>query len=66
MLSDRLVNTFLQEFAPLFPILHRPSFLAVYKEYVSPNGSVIDAKALAQLYFAFAIASLSKHVGLAV
>jgi hypothetical protein len=61
MLSDRLVNTFFQEFAPIFPILHRPSFLAVYNEYIS-NGTVSDKKALAQLYFAFAIASISKHV----
>ncbi len=62
MLSDRLVNTFFQEIAPLFPILHRPSFLEIYNEYIVSPSSITDKKSLAQLYFAFAIASLSKHV----
>jgi Fungal specific transcription factor domain len=62
MLSDRLVNTFFQEFAPLFPILHRPSFLGIYNEYIVSPSSITDKNALAMVNFAFAIASLSKHV----
>jgi hypothetical protein len=62
MMTDRLVNIFLQEFAPLFPILHSPTFLALYEEYVDGVGQMQDAKALAQLNLVFAISALSSQV----
>jgi hypothetical protein len=62
MMTDRLVNIFLQEFAPLFPILHSPTFLTLYETYVDSPGRMQDAKALAQLNLVFAISALSSQV----
>lgn len=64
VVSDQMVNVFFQEWAPLFPILHRPSFLAVYESYTSSNGASNDHKALAQLHLVFCIAGISSEVGL--
>jgi Fungal specific transcription factor domain len=59
---DRCVQTFFQEWAPLFPVLHRPTFLRLYGEYVSnPEGMANDHK-LAQLYLVFGIAALSSSL----
>jgi transcription factor-like protein len=63
MLSDKLVNIFFQEFAPLFPILHRPSFLSLYGEYISNSEPVKDHKSTAQLFLVFGIAGLSSQSG---
>ncbi len=62
MVTDRLVNIFLQEYAPLFPILHGPTFLALYEAYVDGAGQTKDAEALAQLNLVFAISELSSQV----
>ena len=64
MLSDKLVNIFFQEFSPLFPILHRPTFLALYDEYTSTPDIVKDTKSIAQLFLVFGIAGLSSQVSL--
>jgi hypothetical protein len=61
MTTDRLVNIFLQEFAPLFPILHSPTILALYEEYVGNAGRMKDAKGSAQLNLVFAISGLSSQ-----
>jgi hypothetical protein len=61
MVTDRLVNIFLQEYAPLFPILHSPTFLALYEAYVDSAGQMKDAEALAQLNLVFAISELSSQ-----
>lgn len=59
LISDQLINVFFQEWAPLFPILHRPSFLGLYEKYVSDPDSVSDKAELAQLNLVFGIAALS-------
>jgi hypothetical protein len=61
MTTDRLVNIFLQEFGPLFPILHSPTILGLYEEYVGNAGRMKDAKGLAQLNLVFAISGLSSQ-----
>lgn len=62
MVSDQLVNIFFQEWAPLFPALHRPTFLALYEDYVSCPEAMEDKKSLAQLHLVFGIAALSSDV----
>lgn len=60
--SDHLVNIFFQEWAPLFPVLHRSTFLALYVKYMSKPASMLDKKSLAQLNLVFGIAALSIEV----
>ncbi|KAF2087323.1 hypothetical protein K490DRAFT_41819 [Saccharata proteae CBS 121410] len=59
LLSDQMINIFFQEWAPLFPVLHRPTFLALYEEYVSGSDTIEDKQSLAQLNLVFGIAALS-------
>ncbi|KAM3066803.1 DNA-binding transcription factor cat8 [Clarireedia jacksonii] len=59
LFSDRCVNVFFQEWAPLFPVLHKPTFLRLYDEYVSEPEQVKDKYKLAQLHLVFGIAGLS-------
>lgn len=60
--SDQLINIFFQEWAPLFPILHRPTFLELYSKYVDDPDAVKDQYAIAQLHLVFGIAALSAEV----
>ncbi|KAI4728970.1 hypothetical protein E4T49_03201 [Aureobasidium sp. EXF-10728] len=57
--SDQLIGVFFQEWAPLFPILHRPTFLELYQSYMSAPENVIDNCSHAQLNLVFGIAALS-------
>ena len=59
LLSDQLINVFFQEWAPLFPVLHRPAFLSLYEKYVADPDSVTDKAELAQINLVFGIAALS-------
>ncbi|KAK1754489.1 putative transcriptional activator protein acu-15 protein [Echria macrotheca] len=59
LFSDRCVNVFFQEWAPLFPVLHKPTFLRVYEEFVADPEKVKNNHKLAQLYLVFSIAALS-------
>ncbi|KAH9826179.1 Zn(2)-C6 fungal-type DNA-binding domain [Teratosphaeria destructans] len=59
LVSDQLVNIFFQEWAPLFPVLHRPTFLGLYDKYVADSDAVTDKTAIAQLNLVFGISSLS-------
>lgn len=59
-----MINIFFQEWAPLFPILHRPTFLALYEQYVSKPEDLTDKKSIAQLNLCFGIAALSSDVSL--
>ncbi|KAH7357825.1 transcriptional activator protein acu-15 [Plectosphaerella cucumerina] len=59
LFSDRCVNVYFQEWAPLFPVLHKPTFLRIYEEFVSDPEKVKSNHKLAQLHLVFAIASLS-------
>jgi hypothetical protein len=62
LVSDQLINIFFQEWAPLFPILHKPTFLGLYEDYVSCPESMEDKKSLAQLHLVFSIAAHSSGV----
>ncbi|KAK5170380.1 DNA-binding transcription factor cat8 [Saxophila tyrrhenica] len=59
LVSDQLVNVFFQEWAPVFPVLHRPTFLTLYEKYVADSEQVTDKAELAQLNLVFGIAALS-------
>ncbi|KAK5124622.1 hypothetical protein LTR85_001335 [Meristemomyces frigidus] len=59
LLSDQLINIYFQEWAPLFPVLHRPTFLALYEKYVADADAVTDKTAIAQLNLVFGISALS-------
>ncbi|KAI0472621.1 fungal-specific transcription factor domain-containing protein [Xylariaceae sp. FL0804] len=59
LFSDRCVNVYFQEWAPLFPVLHKPTFLSLYEEFVADSDKVKNNHKLAQLYLVFSIASLS-------
>lgn len=59
LFSDRCVNIYFQEWAPLFPILHKPSFLQIYEDWVAEPDKVKSHHKLAQLYLVFSIAGLS-------
>lgn len=58
LFSDRCVNVFFQEWAPLFPVLHKPTFLHIYEEFVSDPEKVKNNHKIAQLYLVFGIAAL--------
>ena len=64
--SDQLVNVFFQEWSPLLPILHRPTFLNLYSEYVSDTEAIKDPASVAQLNLVFGIAALANDVNLLV
>ncbi|KAK3325880.1 fungal-specific transcription factor domain-containing protein [Apodospora peruviana] len=61
MFSDRCVNVYFQEWAPLFPVLHKPTFLRVYEEFVADPEKIKNNHKLAQLYLVFTIAALSSE-----
>ncbi|KAL7276243.1 DNA-binding transcription factor cat8 [Rhizina undulata] len=59
LLSDQLLVSYFQEYHPLFPVLHRPTFLASYERLVSADGPAVNElpnHAIAQLFLVFAIA----------
>lgn len=62
LVSDQMINIFFQEWAPLFPILHRPTFLMLYEQYVSGPDTMAKKKSIAQLNLVFGIAALSSDV----
>lgn len=62
MVSDQMINIFFQEWAPLFPVLHRPTFLEVYEQYVADPESVTSQHDIAQLNLIFGISALSAEV----
>lgn len=59
LFSDRCVNVYFQEWAPLFPVLHKPSFLQTYEDWVAEPDKAKSHHKLAQLYLVFSIAALS-------
>lgn len=61
LFSDRCVNIYFQEWAPLFPILHKPSFLRIYEDWVAEPDKVKSHHKLAQLYLVFSVAALSSE-----
>lgn len=64
LVSDQMVNIFFQEWSPLFPVLHRPTFLKLYEDYTANPESIDDKHSIAQLNLVFGIAALSAEVRL--
>lgn len=62
LVSDQMVNIFCQEWAPLFPVLHRPTFLNLYDKYMKNPEEVEDHHSIAQLNLVFGISALSAEV----
>ena len=62
LFSDQMVNRFFQEWAPLFPVIHKPAFLSLYEQYTGNTTNIQDKKSLAQLNLVFGIAALSSRV----
>jgi hypothetical protein len=58
LLTDRCVNVYFQEWAPLFPVLHKPTFLRLYEDFVADSEQIRDPHKIAQLYLVFSIAGL--------
>lgn len=63
LFSDKCVNIYFQEWAPLFPVLHKPTFLRIYEEYVADSEKIKNSYKIAQLYLVFSIAALSGEMG---
>lgn len=63
LVSDQLINIFFQEWAPLYPVVHRPTILKTYDHYLTDADSLSSNKyAAAQLNLIFGIAALSARV----
>lgn len=59
LFTDRCVNVYFQEWAPLFPVLHKPTFLRIYEEFIADPEKVKSNHKLAQVYLVFSIAALA-------
>ncbi|CEL09521.1 Putative Acetate regulatory DNA binding protein FacB [Aspergillus calidoustus] len=60
LVSDQLINIFFQEWAPLYPVVHRPTILKAYEQYLSDSESFQGNRHdVAQLNLIFAVAALS-------
>ncbi|KAF7874049.1 hypothetical protein EAF04_002721 [Stromatinia cepivora] len=59
LFSDKCVHVFFQEWAPLFPVIRKHTFLPLYEEYSSHPDQMKDQHKLAQLHLVFGIAGLS-------
>lgn len=60
--SDHLLVTYFQEYHPLFPIIHRPTFLRSYEALIKSvesgkSGAGLPKYSIAQLFLVFAISS---------
>ncbi len=65
LLSDHLLVSYFQEYHTLFPVLHRPTFLASYETLVGgDHDSLVSLSkhAIAQLFLVFAIALQQSEV----
>ncbi|KKZ62770.1 hypothetical protein EMCG_02880 [[Emmonsia] crescens] len=60
LVSDQLINIFFQEWAPLYPVIHRPTILKIYGQYTNDPAAFEDDKyCLAQLNLIFGISAIS-------
>jgi hypothetical protein len=65
LVSDQLINIFFQEWAPLYPVVHRPTILKAYDDYLTDPTSLRTSPYVAvQLNLIFGIAALSSKVSL--
>lgn len=64
LVSDQLINIFFQEWAPLYPVVHRPTALKAYELYLSNLESFKEnTHEMTQLNLIFGIAGLTSKVG---
>lgn len=63
LVSDQLINIFFQEWAPLYPVVHRPTILKAYDRYLTDPES-LSVPVITQLNLIFGIAALSSKVWL--
>ncbi|KAF4595110.1 putative transcription activator protein acu-15 [Ophiocordyceps camponoti-floridani] len=61
LLTERYVQVFLRQWAPLFPVLKRDTLLRAYNEFVTQPDGVGCSYRVAQLHLVFAIAQLSSE-----
>ncbi|KAI0134547.1 fungal-specific transcription factor domain-containing protein [Xylariales sp. AK1849] len=61
LFTDRCVNIYFQEWAPLFPVLHKPTFLRIYEEFSTDTEKLKSHHKIAQLHLVFGIAALSSE-----
>ncbi|KAJ5181758.1 hypothetical protein N7449_011905 [Penicillium cf. viridicatum] len=60
LVSDQLINIFFQEWAPLYPVVHRPTILKAYEQYLNnPETLQRNPHVMAQLNLIFGVAALS-------
>ncbi|OKL64488.1 hypothetical protein UA08_00870 [Talaromyces atroroseus] len=60
LVTDQLVNIYLQEWAPLYPVVHRPSILKALDHYLADPSSLKEQPlTVIQLNLIFGIAALS-------
>lgn len=60
LVSDQLINIFFQEWAPLYPVVHRPTILKAYEQYLNNAESLQrNVHVMAQLNLIFGIAAIS-------
>ena len=62
LMFDHIVTIFFQEWAPLFPVLHQPSFLNLYNKYIDNPDSLTSHESIALLNLVFSIGTLSTEV----
>lgn len=63
LVSDQLINIFFQEWAPLYPVVHRPTILKAYDRYLTdPESLQANLPVITQLNLIFGIAALSSKV----
>jgi hypothetical protein len=63
LVSDQLINIFFQEWAPLYPVVHRPTVLKAYEQYLSNLDSFkSNTHDMTQLNLIFGIAGLASKV----
>ncbi|TQB72982.1 hypothetical protein MPDQ_006319 [Monascus purpureus] len=60
IVSDQLINIFFQEWAPMYPVVHRPTILKAYEQYLGMSGTLPEnSHIMTQLNLIFGVAALS-------
>lgn len=59
-----MINIFFQEWAPLYPVVHRPTILKAYEQYLSTDSLQGGKHDLAQLNLIFGTAALTSGVSI--
>jgi hypothetical protein len=64
LVSDGLIHIFFQEWAPFYPVVHQPTVLKYYDNYLTGDTESVQANShvVAQLNLIFGIAALSSKV----